>query len=825
MQASHIPFLHLLDGAVQYVVPRWQRRCSWGQSDIERLVDDLLVISKADQSEAAHYGGALLTFPEPAPGGVVQTHRVVDGQQRLTTVSILLACIAEKLGPDNHYGEWNANLLRKRLENDGVGLEKRRKLRLQDGDETEYQRGLAGNPSGPGAVTQAWRIARRLVRDNDAAGLLKGLERFKVVSIALSSQDDPQQIFESLNATGRPLTEGEKVKNWLLMGLEDDVQQYLHDHHWLPMERSLGAEHSSPLIDTFLRDVLRMLTGKNIGTKHSYEEFRRWAVLESKDKDRPSLCQELSRLAHLYGILTGTAGSHPDQKVERTLLHLRAMGIHTHRPLSLRLLDDAAQDDHPGAGQDLNTVLKYIATWITRLWLANRSTAGMNTEAASFAYRPGPGLDDDYADYWITIFSNQRNTRIGMPNDEEIGEGIRKRKAYGASTTASTYAILCALMEREQPDEAPNRKGLTIEHVMPRKLTDQWKRDLGDSAEEIHEQYRDRLGNLTLSGYIANPTMGTRPFSEKRASYRKSGILITRRIAEEDRWDEAAIERRAENLTEKALELWPWQDNKGGTSEPPSVSTASQDQLRWRIGDGPWHEETFAVHMLLNVTAALLDLDPKNAERLSGQAISSNLHPATRYPPGTKAGRLTMRAVPGHEEYVLHPYGNWRETTDRCRKMGERCGVTVQIEGDDNRTPQRFWRFLMGQTGGLPGQHDEWRGIWQKTEALNSQGELIRFYIGPERIVIYIRATESASPQRTARMHECSRMIRETMGDQTINNRGADKKAREGRTISIEMTWERDNEEEWPDAAQWIADQTQRVQALLSDPSDENGSR
>ena len=137
MQAQHIEFLQLFNGPVQYVVPRWQRRYRWGQFDIERLVEDLLTVASAG-SDAAHYGGTLLTFPEPGvPSGVVKPIRVVDGQQRLTTVSILLACIANRLGSEGRCGEWTAEIIQDdRLTN--PGKEKFRKLRLQDGDDEEY---------------------------------------------------------------------------------------------------------------------------------------------------------------------------------------------------------------------------------------------------------------------------------------------------------------------------------------------------------------------------------------------------------------------------------------------------------------------------------------------------------------------------------------------------------------------------------------------------------------------------------------------------------------------------------------------------------------
>ena len=151
MFAHPIEFLELLNGQVQYVVPRWQRRYCWGQSDIERLVEDLLTVADAG-SNATHYGGTLLTFPEPGAAGVVKTIRVVDGQQRLTTVSILLGCIAAELGPQGQCGEWTAQIiLDDRLTNPGKPPEKRRKLRLQNGDEEEYRLGLEGHPTGAGA--------------------------------------------------------------------------------------------------------------------------------------------------------------------------------------------------------------------------------------------------------------------------------------------------------------------------------------------------------------------------------------------------------------------------------------------------------------------------------------------------------------------------------------------------------------------------------------------------------------------------------------------------------------------------------------------------
>ena len=817
MQAQHIEFLELLNGQVQYVVPRWQRRYRWGQADIERLVEDLLTVAVSGPS-ATHYGGTLLTFSVPGAAGVVKTIRVVDGQQRLTTVSILLACIAAELGPEGQCGDWTAQIIRDdRLTNPGKPPEKRRKLRLQDGDEEEYQRGLEGHPAGTGVVAQAWRIARRLVARNDVPQLLKGLERLRVVSIGLADNEDPQQIFESLNATGRPLTESEKVKNWLLMGLAEEEQQDVHDNYWLKIERTLGALHTTEPTDTFLRDLLRWRTGKVQGIDQVYDGIRRWALRQGQAGDRSALCREFARLAGFYGILTGTAGRHCDARVERELRHLREMRIDIHRPLTLRLLHDASGNGQAEVtNEGLAKVLEGIGTWTTRLWLADRATSGMNKAVAELAHGRGPGEGEDFAEHWLGRIRKLRNTRVGVPNDEAVREGTRTRKAYGGSATRSSFGVLCALMEAEHREEAPARDKLTIEHVMPQKLTDDWKNALGDEAQEIHGRYRDRLANLTLSGDATNSSMAAGTFDAKRKVYRNSPIGMTRRLANENEWAEEALERRAEDLTRRVLNRWPWPDQAIGAH----VAQDRSARLRWRIAGGPWQTENAASQMVLNVAGTLLSRDPANAERLSGEAISSNVHLASSYPPGAAAGTLTMRAVPGHDQYVLYPYEqDYPTSAERCRKMGERCGVRVEVEFEEDSRTREFWRFLKTHVGGVPGQRDSWRGPSQWTSPLNSSGDKIGIYVGnPHLLWLYIRAGESQrSEERTARMRRYSWVIRDQMGDQELGG-NLESSSLDGTTVVIQRGWTRDDEAEWPEAAQWIKEQYERLRAILVGP-------
>ena len=811
MQAGQIEFLELLNGQVQYVVPRWQRRYRWGQFEIERLIDDLLTVATAGP-EAGHYGGTLLTFPEPGPAGVVKTIRVVDGQQRLTTVSILLACIAEKLGPNGSSGIWTAQLIRNdRLTNPGKAPEKIRKLRLQDKDEEEYRELLAGETKGAGAVAQAWRTIRRLVARNDVGALISGLERLRVVSIGLDANEDPQQIFESINATGRPLTESEKVKNWLLMGLPDNLQQELHEGSWHETERALGAEYSTDPVDEFLRDVLRWRTGQVYGIDRVYEGLRRWAVRHGHASDRPRLCRELARLSRHYGIVTGTAGVHQDQRVERQLRHLRAMGIDVHRPLSLRLLDDA--DEYGGAratNEEVAQVLGWIGAWVTRLWLANRPTAGLNKAVAELAHGPGPSDSEQFADYWLGRISGLRNNRLGVPDDEAVKEGIRTRRAYGGSATSTAFAVLCAMMEAEHREEAPARDRLTMEHIMPQKLTSEWKHALGEGSEEIHGRYRDCLANLTLSGDATNAGLGTKTFNTKKQVYENSPVGMTRRLANESVWNEETLKQRAGYLTTQALSLWPWQ--------APRQTTPESAALKWRIDGGDWHIEDTASGMVLNVAGTLVARDPINVQRLSGKTLTRDLQPASRIPAGSKVGSLTFRAVPGFDHLVLYPYErDYPTAADRCRKMGELCAANVEVElGRANRTME-FWQFLKDHTGGVPGQQDNWRGSSQWTSQMNTDGDRIGIYVGnPDTLWLYIRAHSSGDTQKNSdRMKHFSRRIQQDMADQQLGD-NLEKNSDDGRSINIEKRWVRDDEDEWAGAASWIKEQQERLEIILT---------
>ena len=561
VNAKEIQFLKLFNGKVQYLVPMWQRRYRWGEPEIRRLLDDMLAIADAENQARPHYGGIVITVRERT--GVMTMHRVVDGQQRLTTVSMLLARVAEILDSDGKCEDLTAEVIRLDLLTNPKRQEKeRRKLRLQDGDEEEYRRIIERDHpgAGNGAVAKAWRYLRRNVSSANVEPLINGLHRLYVIAVGLEDRADPQQIFESLNATGKPLTEGEKVKNWLLMGLSEEIQNALNDEHWLNIEKALDARRHADRIDIFLRDMIRWRTGK-LAAEGTYDEFRRWAIREGRDnaKGRPELCSELGHLARLYGKITGTTGQHQDKRIEGSLQHLRVMGINAHRPFTLRLLWDLSPDG--GANSTVDQTAKALAavsSWITRIWLADRSVTNLPNAFAELAHSRVPDREQDRAWFWTRRIANIRNEHTSVPSDEEVCKGVRLTSKYGGRDTRATKAVLCAINEDDSWGEAPPFDGLTVEHIMPQTLSESWREHLGEEADKLHEQYLHRLGNLTLCGPRWGSAMSNHSFEKKKEIYRKSSVMMTRQLAELPTWDEDAIKRRADELAEKALRLWPW---------------------------------------------------------------------------------------------------------------------------------------------------------------------------------------------------------------------------------------------------------------------------
>lgn len=694
------------------------------------------------------------------------------------------------------------------------------KLRLQQGDEYEFRNLFDGDTSGRGKVTQAYSLLRSQVAKSDVIALFRGLERFRVVNIVLDEIEDPQQVFERLNAKGLQLAESEKVKNWLLIKMHENDQRHYHDTFWQEIETALGGKHDATKVDEFLQHLLRWWTGEPIGAKRVYGTLKREAPKRFKEAGdfRPKLLRELARLAKLYGMITGTNEGHSNKRIRKSLFHLQEMEFKTYRPFVLRLLDDAQKrSEVPAASEEAARVIERVGTWITRLWLAGGRTGALNITCAEFAKLPGPDDGEDYVDYWVGKISDLRRSRTQMavPDKKSVQEGILRRTAYGGRSKDTTRAVLCAMMEHEHGEqEATRRESLTIEHIMPQKLNPKWRSYLGDEADDIHTEWRNRLANLTLIGAENNSKGGASDFDTKKEQiYSRTPIGMTRRLAGVAKWDEEALGTRSAELADVALDIWGWEQ----AGQAVRRASAHPAQMRWRINEGNWQDEKTARQMLRNVTAALLSLDPRHVTSLSGNTISKDLIHRSQLDDEAPY-RNKLSDVPGHENYLIYSNLNAKIIVDRCCEFGIRCGVNVEVEHPESSESTEFWKNLWEVTGGVPGQTEKWSSWEVTTNPLNTSRDQIGIKLKNGKCFIYVTAwNQPNSVERAERMRRYSRRLQEVMGDQEFSD-DVEENAEKGSSISV-CLWSAPIEDKgaWPTIASWICEQAKRIRAVIAD--------
>lgn len=358
--------------------------------------------------------------------------------------------------------------------------------------------------------------------------------------------------------------------------------------------------------------------------------------------------------------------------------HLRGLRIDVHRPFTLRLFDDASKPLETGAQEkELIKVLEAVSSWLTRLWLSGKKLSGLNTQFANFAHYRDPENAETYADYWIDEIRGLRKTSIAVPNEKEVTEGIKKRKAYGGKASDAARTILWTINSFLGNPALPMMTHLSLEHIMPRTLSKQWKQYLGDDFEEMEEIYLNTLPNLTLVGTKYNSEISNQMYDKKRELYLKSTVFLTRELAKSyAEWTRKEIDDYSLKLADWALRCWPWEN-------------VSRYPYRWKISEKKWNYEKSSVDILLNVVASILDQDPApNTQKLLGNRITKDLQPIDKIP--SDKGRF--RSIPRYDNYKICVDMTSQTIFKLCREIAYKCGEDIVINiYRDYTAGQEIW--------------------------------------------------------------------------------------------------------------------------------------
>lgn len=563
MKAFDANLLDLLRKSNQLMVPIYQRVYSWERAECQRLWDDILYAGKTE-SLPAHFTGSIV-YVERGQGTLTSAEPdlIIDGQQRVTTVILLLAALAahlEELPEDQRepVEGFSPRKIRNRyLSNPDEDGDQFFKLILSKADKPALQAviGSAPLPQVEGSrVRVNFEFFRAKLSDPgvDLVAVCLGLKKLVVVDVRLTrGSDNPQLVFETMNSTGKKLSQADLIRNFVLMDLEPKQQSELYDHYWFPMEQIFAGPYEDRF-DEFVRHYLTLKTGIIRKVGDIYEAFKEYATAaDQHGQGRRLLVEDLHLHSTWFAAMALEREHRPRlARAFHDIEQLRATVVY---PFLLRLY----RDMHTGVISE-DGFLEVLH--ITTSYLFRRAACQVptNTLNSTFAAMGGAIDPNDYvrsiAARYLTLGGSTR-----FPRDAEFREALRGNDFYHFKRARYFFRKI----ENEGRKEPVSTAEYSIEHIMPQneRLHTEWQKALGENWKEIHQKYLHTLGNLTLTGY--NSEYSDKPFTQKRdmeGGFKHSPLRLNEGLGQLETWNEESIRERSERLAKRALALWPLPD-------------------------------------------------------------------------------------------------------------------------------------------------------------------------------------------------------------------------------------------------------------------------
>jgi uncharacterized protein with ParB-like and HNH nuclease domain len=556
-------------GDVLYLLPHFQREYSWEKENWQTLFSDVQAIYESynPDQEPEHFMGTLVVINDGTRNGTISAFKLVDGQQRLTTISLLL-CALYRLCRESH--PETAKKIQKLLTNPDEQGDYFFKLlpTTKYGDRAAYTSILRGDEAAPNTesrIPEAFNFLFEQLKDRLNAGEIDPNRYFvaltnclQVVFINLDQKERPYEIFESLNAKAKPLSPADLVRNYIAMRLPETKQEEIFNKYWtkiddlLQEKRTVGKSRLGELT-AFLRHYLAMLTGTLPNERHVYERFR--DRMEREFKEHADFVGELAilhRFANYYDHLL-RPDNEPDKAIREQLKRLNTLEVSTAYPFLLQMYDAWKQEALSRA--DMLVGLQIIENYLVRRYLTGEQTNYLNKMFPTL----WPQLDPNQ----FTSSLQQALLSRNYPSDSRIRQFIYTEGLYKGNQVKEKTALILETINRHLSKGSGAITMLdgssTIEHIMPQTLSDAWKKHLGADWEKVYREYLNTLGNLTLVTQEWNTAMSNETFEKKRAILAHHGLRLNSDYFSlaSARWNEAAIKKRADFLAEQILEIWP----------------------------------------------------------------------------------------------------------------------------------------------------------------------------------------------------------------------------------------------------------------------------
>lgn len=564
MDAGKKILLDLFSGSLRFVVPVYQRRYSWGEAQCRQLWADIVTAGR--HPERTHFTGSIVWMQEGGidPDGVVRC-QLIDGQQRLTSVTLLLVALAEYAREHPENLRFSADMLIDRgyLVDKYATGEGRYKLTLS-GDDREVLRSMCDHvvaPDRPSHTDTGSRLEanldlfRSLVAAIDDANVVwNGLQRLEVVSVTLDRGcDEPQLVFESMNSTGLDLETSDLVRNYMLMGCPMVEQNTLYADYWLLMERTLG----SLSFDAFLHDWMVVTLQKPVPKGRAmYSEFKRFAASSSlpRMERTRNLLENMLEYAGYYAVIKGVAAAGSgDMSVDRRLESIQDLDSTVTDSLVMYMF--AAWKHHRTSSDGLLRMLADLESYLFRRMVCSVSSNGLNKLVPSLIAKLESD-EHDLAETFAALLLTETAKATRMPTDEQFSQALLGENLYRPAPRCKY--LLAGLENHNHPKDPRSFSEYTIEHIMPQNAMAhaEWRNMLADP--DRFPLLVNSLGNLTLTAYNSELSDGT--FEQKKSrmigGYDSEYLSISAELHDASQWDEQAIAQRGARLADLALQVW-----------------------------------------------------------------------------------------------------------------------------------------------------------------------------------------------------------------------------------------------------------------------------
>ena len=565
LQAGETTLNKLLNTSRQFIVPIFQRNYSWQKSQYEQLWLDILRASKFKEKQN-HFIGSIVYIDMGTPAGRPQQLLLIDGQQRLTTISILLCAIKDYVQKFNLETKLInlAKIKNQFLYNSDEIDEDRYKLLLNVQDKETYIK-LIDNTiftvNKPATnIIKCYeffyeRIEDFIKQDGQIDEIYAGIFKLSLVSISLDKDsDNPQMIFESMNSTGKDLSQTDLLRNYLLMDLTPEKQTRLYKTYWKPMEELFGEDiykNDVNKFDYFIRDFLTLKsdTGYICKINNVYENFKRYYLDNNCEKF--AVLKDLFTYAKYYACIDLLQEN--DDELKLYWQEFKKLDSHVVYPFLLKLYDDYSRQIL--IKEDFKKILQVVISYLWRRAICEIPT---NSLSKTFATLYQAVDKEDYVNSIIKAFVFKSSYKR-FPSDYEVREKLQTKDIYHFRLRKYLLEALENYYHKEPIDL--NTANYTIEHIMPQNIEHNlsWQQMLGEDWQEVHSLYLHTLGNLTITGY--NAEMSNKSFWEKvngESGFKHSHLKLNESIAQSDVWNKKAIQRRTNILTDIILKIWKY---------------------------------------------------------------------------------------------------------------------------------------------------------------------------------------------------------------------------------------------------------------------------